>query len=178
MGGGITVGAHRKGRYIDVNNGLDGEGPFSPQRSGSLPPGQLIDLCFSGKYTKTELKLLNKGRGGLLDLLGTADLREVERRVAGGEAEAKLVYEAMTYQIAKAITALAPAFEGEALDAILLTGGMARSHGLVGDLRRLTTALGCPVKVYPGENEMAALAKGALRVLSGRETARDYPPQS
>jgi butyrate kinase len=176
MGGGITVGAHRRGRYIDVNNGLDGEGPFSPQRSGSLPPGQLIDLCFSGKYTKAELKLLNKGRGGLIDLLGTADLREVERRMEAGDAEARLVYDGMAYQIAKAITALAPAFEGEPIDAILLTGGMARSVRLVSDLRRLTAALGCPVQVYPGENEMAALAKGALRVLSGREIAKDYPP--
>jgi len=176
MGGGITVGAHRRGRYVDVNNGLDGEGPFSPQRTGSLPPGQLIDLCFSGKYTKAELKLLNKGRGGLMDLLGTADLREVERRVEAGDAEAGLVYEAMTYQIAKAITALAPAFEGETIDAILLTGGMARSSKLVAGLRRFTAALGCAVQVYPGENEMAALAKGALRVLSGREVAKDYPP--
>jgi butyrate kinase len=176
MGGGITVGAHRKGRYIDVNNGLDGEGPFSPQRSGSLPPGQLIDLCFSGKYTKAELKLLNKGRGGLMDLLGTADLREVERRVEAGDAEAGLVFEALVYQIAKAIAALVPAFDGEGMDAILLTGGMARSTRLVAGLRRLTAALGCAVQVYPGENEMAALAKGALRVLSGREAARDYPP--
>ncbi len=178
LGGGITVGAHRKGRYIDVNNGLDGEGPFSPQRTGSLPPGQLIELCFSGKYTKAELKLLNKGRGGLIDLLGTSDMRKVEQRVAAGDAEARLVYEAMIYQIAKAITALAPAFEGEPIDAILLTGGMARSTKLVDELRRLTVALGCPVVVYPGENEMAALAKGALRVLSGREIAKDYPPEN
>ncbi|HEX4846433.1 MAG TPA: butyrate kinase [Geothrix sp.] len=177
MGGGITVGAHRKGRYIDVNNGLDGEGPFSPQRTGTLPAGQLIELCFSGKYTKAELKLLNKGRGGIMDLLGTTDMREVERRVEAGDAEAALVYEAMIYQIAKAITALVPAFDGAPMDAILLTGGMARSPKLVAELRRLTAALGCPVEVYPGENEMAALAKGALRVLSGRETAKDYPPQ-
>jgi butyrate kinase len=176
MGGGITVGAHRKGRYIDVNNGLDGEGPFSPQRTGTLPAGQLIDLCFSGKYTKAELKLKNKGRGGIIDLLGTSDMREVERRVEAGDAEATLVYDAMTYQIAKAITALVPAFEGATIDAILLTGGMARSSTLVAELTRLTAALGCPVKVYPGENEMAALAKGALRVLSGRESAKDYPP--
>nr|WP_257308806.1 butyrate kinase [Geothrix fuzhouensis] len=176
MGGGITVGAHRKGRYIDVNNGLDGEGPFSPQRTGTLPAGQLIDLCFSGKYTKAELKLKNKGRGGMIDLLGTSDMREVERRVESGDAEATLVYDAMIYQIAKAITALAPAFDGAPIDAILLTGGMARSPKLVAELTRLTTAMGCPVKVYPGENEMAALAKGALRVLSGREGAKEYPP--
>lgn len=177
MGGGITVGAHCRGRYIDVNNGLDGEGPFSPQRTGTLPAGQLIDLCFSGKYTKAELKTLNKGRGGLIDLLGTSDMREVERRVEAGDEEARLVFDAMAYQIAKAITALVPAFGGEPVDAILLTGGLARSRKLVGELCRLTSALGCPVQVYPGENEMAALAKGALRVLSGRETARDYPPQ-
>ncbi|WP_373467354.1 butyrate kinase [Geothrix sp. 21YS21S-4] len=177
MGGGITVGAHRKGRYIDVNNGLDGEGPFSPQRSGTLPAGQLIDLCFSGKYTKGELKLLNKGRGGIIDLLGTADMREVERRVDAGDPEATLVWEALAYQVAKGITALLPAFDGEPVDAVLLTGGMARSSKLVAELRRLTAALGCEVQVYPGENEMAALAKGALRVLSGRETAQDYPPQ-
>jgi butyrate kinase len=177
MGGGITVGAHRKGRYIDVNNGLDGEGPFSPQRTGTLPAGQLIELCFSGKYTQAELKTLNKGRGGLIDLLGTSDMREVERRMEAGDADARLVFDAMAYQIAKAITALVPAFDGEPVDAILLTGGLARSMKLVTELRRLTSALGCPVRVYPGENEMAALAKGALRVLSGREPARDYPPR-
>lgn len=176
LGGGVTVGAHRRGRYIDVNNGLDGEGPFSPQRTGSLPPGQLIDLCFSGKYTRAELKLLNKGRGGLMNLLGTADLREVERRMAAGDAEAQQVFAALAYQIAKGVTALVPAFDGDAIDAILLTGGMARSEHLVGELRRLTSALGCMFLVYPGENEMAALAKGALRVLSGRESAQDYPP--
>jgi butyrate kinase len=178
MGGGITVGAHHKGRYIDVNNGLDGEGPFSPQRTGTLPAGQLIDLCFSGKYTKAELKTLNKGRGGLIDLLGTSDMREVERRVEAGDEEATLVYDALAYQIAKAITALVPAFGGQPMDAILLTGGMARSAKLVGELRRLTAALGCAVQVYPGENEMAALAKGALRVLSGREDAKEYPPSN
>jgi butyrate kinase len=112
----------------------------------------------------------------MIDLLGTSDMREVERRVAAGDAEATLVYDAMIYQIAKAITGQVPAFEGAPIDAILLTGGMARSPKLVGELTRLTAALGCPVKVYPGENEMAALAKGALRVLSGREAAKDYPP--
>jgi len=176
MGGGITVGAHRNGRYYDVNNGLDGEGPFSPQRSGTLPAGQLLELCFSGKYSQAELKLMNKGRGGLMNLLGTADMREVEQRMDAGDAEAKLVYDAMAYQIAKAITALLPAFDGESVDAVLLTGGLARSQRLVADLRRMVSALGCEVQVYPGENEMAALAKGALRVLSGREVAQEYHP--
>jgi len=174
MGGGISIGAHKKGRYIDVNNALDGEGPFSPQRSGSLPTGQLIDLCFSGKYSYAELKKLNKGRGGLIDLLGTADLREVERRVREGDAEASDVYEAMIYQISKSITALIPAFDGESVDHVLLTGGMARSSLLVEGVRKLLAATGWGVTVYPGENEMAALVKGALRVLSGKEAAREY----
>lgn len=174
LGGGITVGAHRRGRYIDVNNGLDGEGPFSPQRTGSLPTGQLIELCFSGKYTKAELKMLNKGRGGLIDLLGTADLREVERRMDEGDSDAALVWSAMCYHIAKAITGQLPAFEGTALDRVLLTGGMARSARLVAEITRLVSGLGCGVSVYPGENEMAALVKGALRVLQGKEEACSY----
>jgi butyrate kinase len=176
MGGGITIGAHHKGKYIDVNNGLDGEGPFSPQRSGSEPTGQLIRLCFSGKYTQDELLKLNKGRGGLIDLLGTADFREVERRVIEGEPEAVEVYEAMIYQIAKNITALLPAFEGEPVDQVLLTGGLARSQMLVDDITKAVSALGCGVTAYPGENEMYALVKGALRVLSGKEKAREYAP--
>lgn len=176
MGGGITVGAHAKGRYIDVNNGLDGEGPFSPQRSGGEPTGDLIRLCFSGRYTLEELLKLNKGRGGLIDLLGTADFREVERRLDAGDAEAARVYEAMVYQIAKAITGLLPAFDGQPVDRVLLTGGMARSERLVADLTRAVAALGCGVTAYPGENEMQALVRGALRVLRGREDVRQYEP--
>jgi butyrate kinase len=174
MGGGISVGAHRKGRYIDVNNALDGEGPFTPQRSGTLPVGQLIDLCFSGKYTKDELKKLNKGRGGLIDLLGTADLREVERRIDAGDAEAALVYDAMAYRIAREVASLLPAFEGDKVDRILLTGGMARSKRLIAKITDYIAVLGCGVTVYPGENEMLALAKGVLRVIAGKEKAREY----
>ncbi len=176
MGGGITVGAHAKGRYIDVNNGLDGEGPFSPQRSGSEPTGQLIRLCFSGDYTLEELLKLNKGRGGLIDLLGTADFREVERRVDAGEPEACEVYEAMIYQICKSITGLLPAFDGEKIDQVLLTGGLARSERLVRDVEAGIRALGCGLTAYPGENEMRALIKGALRVLAEKEQAREYNP--
>lgn len=178
MGGGITVGAHAKGRYIDVNNGLDGEGPFSPQRSGSEPTGDLIRLCFSGRYTLDELLKLNKGRGGLIDLLGTADFREVERRMDAGDKEAHDVYDAMIYQIAKAITGLLPAFDGEPVDRVLLTGGMARSERLVADVTKAVAALGCGVSAYPGENEMQALVRGALRVLRGRETAQVYDPRT
>ena len=177
MGGGITIGAHKRGRYIDVNNGLDGEGPFTPQRSGSLPVGQLIELCFSGTLTEAELKALNKGSGGLMDLLGTDDLREVERRIAGGDGDAAAVFEAMAYQIAKNIAALVPAFDGEPVDRILLTGGMARSQALVEAITGFVAAVGCGVTVYPGENEMFALAKGALRVLNRKEAAREYQPE-
>jgi butyrate kinase len=174
MGGGISVGAHRRGHYVDVNNALDGEGPFTPQRSGSLPVGQLIELCFSGKYTKAELKTLNKGRGGLIDLLGTADLREVERRIDAGDAQAALVFDAMAYQVARWITSLLPVFEGEPIDRVLLTGGMARSKRLVEAISHGVGGLGCGITIYPGENEMYALVKGALRVLDGREPARQY----
>ena len=177
MGGGITIGAHANGRYIDVNNGLDGEGPFSPQRSGSEPTGQLIRLCFSGKYTQDELLKLNKGRGGLIDLLGTADFREVQRRIDAGDTQAAEVYEALVYQICKNITALLPAFGGEGVDRVLLTGGLARSERLVRDIETGVQALGCGVTAYPGENEMYALAKGALRVLDGKEQPREYCPE-
>ncbi len=176
MGGGISIGAHHKGRYVDVNNALDGEGPFTPQRSGSLPVGRLVAMCFSGQYTQAQLKALIKGRGGLIDLLGTADLREVERRVDEGDAEAIEVFEAMAYQLSKWIASLVPAFDGEPVDRVLLTGGMARSRALVARIGTFVKAIGCGVSVYPGENEMAALAKGALRVLSGKEKARRYAP--
>ncbi len=176
MGGGITIGAHHKGHYIDVNNGLDGEGPFTPQRSGTIPTGQLIELCFSGRFKHDELKKLNKGRGGLIDLLGTADMREVENRAAAGEPEAKLVFDALAYQISKHITALLPAFDGEPVDRILLTGGMARGRMLVAAITEAVAAVGCGVTVYPGENEMNALAQGALRILDGKEETRTYDP--
>jgi butyrate kinase len=174
MGGGISVGAHKQGRYIDVNNALDGEGPFTPQRSGSLPVGQLIELCFSGKYTKAELKQLNKGRGGLIDLLGTADLRDLENRYQKGEQEVVDVLDAMAYQIAKWIASLIPAFGGEKIDQILLTGGAARCKPVVNYIKNHVAAMGCGVTIYPGENEMGALVKGALRVLSGKEPAKEY----
>lgn len=176
LGGGISVGAHCRGRYVDVNNGLDGEGPFSPERTGSLPVRQLIDLCFSGKYTQAELRRLNKGAGGLLDLLGTADLREVERRMEEGDTWAAEVFDALAYQTAKAASALLPAFEGQPVDRIILTGGMARSSLLVKRIESYLSGLPCGVTVYPGENEMVALAKGALRVLYGKEPAREYAP--
>ncbi len=174
LGGGISVGAHCHGHYIDANNALDGEGPFTPERSGSLPQGQLVELCYSGRYTLAEMRKLIKGAGGLISLVGTSDLREVERRIAASDEEASEVFDALAYQIAKAAAALLPAFEGGLLDRIILTGGMARSERLVGELTRYLKAMPCGVTVYPGENEMAALAKGALRVLWGKEAVRDY----
>ena len=174
MGGGISVGAHRKGRFVDVNNALDGEGPFTPQRSGSLPVGDLIRLCFSGKYTQEQLLKLNKGRGGLIDLLGTADFLEVEKKYLIGDPDFAPVFEAMCYQISKWICSLVPAFNGQPVDQVLLTGGLARAKPLVELVRKACGPLGCGLSVYPGENEMMALAQGALRVLEGREEAKQY----
>jgi len=156
---------------------LDGEGPFTPERAGSLPAGQLSDLCFSGRHTPAEVKKLIKGAGGLIDLLGTSDLREVEKRMADGDTEAAEVFDALAYQIAKSASALLPAFEGEKIERVILTGGMARSKQLVERISRYLAGLGCGITVYPGENEMAALVKGAVRVLYGREEAREYPPR-
>lgn len=174
MGGGISVGAHKKGRYIDVNNALNGEGPFSPERSGSLPVGDLIELCFSGKYTKQELKALNVGKGGMVSLLGTSDMREIEKKVLEGDEEYSKAFEAMVYQISKEITSRVPAFDGENIDQIILTGGMARCEILVEKIKKYVSPLRCGITVYPGENEMISLAMGALRVLNNKEMAKTY----
>ncbi|MEZ4388177.1 MAG: butyrate kinase [Candidatus Krumholzibacteriia bacterium] len=176
MGGGISIGAHRKGRFVDVNNALDGEGPFSPQRSGSLPVADLIRLCFSGTYTMEQLLTLNKGRGGLIDLLGTTDFMLVERKYLEGDPDFAPVFEAMCYQISKWICSMVPAFDGEPVDRVLLTGGLARAKPLVKLVEQACAPLRCGMSVYPGENEMIALAQGALRVLSGREEVREYAP--
>ncbi len=173
MGGGVTVGAHAKGRVIDVNNGLDGDGPFSTERSGGVPIGDLIKVAFSGTYTYPEMKQLIKGHGGMVAYLGTHDLRVVEDRIEKkGDAEAKLIYEAMAYQIAKEIGAMSTVLFGE-VDGIALTGGVAKSERFVELIKQRIAHLG-PVFVFPGEEEMRALALGALRVLRGDETAKIY----
>ncbi|OHE67470.1 MAG: butyrate kinase [Treponema sp. RIFOXYC1_FULL_61_9] len=174
MGGGVSIGAHRKGRVVDVNNALDGEGPFTPQRSGSLPVGDLIRLCFDGNLNREELLKLNKGRGGLIDLVGTADFRVVEKAAAEGDAQADLAFRAMGYQIAKGIASLIPAFDGEKIDRVILTGGLARSARFVALISGLLGPDLGGTTVYPGEMEMVALAQGALRVLNGNEQARSY----
>ncbi|MBL8027140.1 MAG: butyrate kinase [Fibrobacteres bacterium] len=174
LGGGISVGAHHKGRYIDVNDALTGEGPFSPERSGSLPPGQIIAMCFSGKYSEKELKLLNKGKGGLISLLGTSDFREIERKYREGFQEVIDVVKALAYQIAKEITSLIPAFNGEKADHILLTGGLTKSEILTDLIKSRLAGTGIGIKTYPGQNEMRALAYNAVRVLQGKEEIKIY----
>jgi butyrate kinase len=168
MGSGITVSAHRDGRTIDSNT-IE-EGPFGPDRSGGLPVRALIKLCFSGTMSQKELDRHVFGDGGFFAYLGTRDLREVEARVEAGDKEAARIFEAMVYQIAKEAGAMAAALEG-CVDALLLTGGMAYSERVV---QRLHGYLGwiAPVHVYPGEDELQALAEGVFRVLDGEERAR------
>ncbi len=172
LGGGISVGAHKQGRVVDVNNALDGDGPFAPERAGSLPNAQLIDLCFSGRYTKEEMKRLLSSGGGLVAYFGTNSAHEAAQMAAGGDAQAKLVYAAMIYQIGKEISALGAVFGGQ-VDAILLTGGIAHDSGLI---KRIGAMVGyiAPIHVYPGEDELFALAENAQAVLSGKEQAKTY----
>jgi butyrate kinase len=135
-----------------------------------------MKLVLSGKYTQAELKQLIKGKGGLVDLLGTSSLIELGKRYEDGDPHVKSILDAQAYQIAKWISSMLPAFDGEKADQVLLTGGMARAKFLVAEIMRLLGSLGCGITIYPGENEMAALAKGALRVLSGKEVAKVYAP--
>jgi butyrate kinase len=172
LGGGISIAAFHGGRMIDSVD-ANGEGPMSPERSGGLRVDDLVDLCFSGRYEREELKRMLTREAGLVAHLGTADAAEVERRIAGGDARARLAYEAMGYQVAKHIGALAAALCGR-VDAVILTGGLARSEYLTGYVARRVGFLGDVIR-YPGENEMLALYQGAERVLSGQEKARIYP---
>lgn len=172
LGGGISVGIHRKGRIIDVNNALDGDGPFSPERTGGLPVGALIDLCYSDKYTKEELRKKIVGGGGLVAYLGTNDGREVQKMIRSGDRKARLIYQAMAYQIAKEIGAGATVLKGE-VDAIILTGGLAYDDELMDWIKERVGFI-AKVMVYPGEFEMLALAQGVLRVFRGDEKAKAY----
>jgi len=168
MGSGITVSAHRGGRMVD--NNTPEEGPFGPDRTGWLPVRELIKVCFSGAYNDKQLDRMVFGEGGLFAYLGTRDLAEVERRINGGDAKAAAVYEAMIYQIAKEAGAMAAVLCGR-VDAILLTGGMAHSERMVGKLREYIEWI-APITVYPGEDELLALAEGVFRVLDGEEPAK------
>ncbi len=170
LGSGISVSAHEGGKMIDVNNAGQ-EGTFSMERAGGLQTQKVIQLCFSGKYTEPQLWNLMSREGGVYSYLGTKDLREVERRIAAGDGLAALIFDAMVYQIAKDIGAMATVLSGR-VDAVLLTGGMAHSQRLIQQLCEAIQWI-APVTVYPGEDELQALAEGALRVLRGEEQASE-----
>ncbi len=166
LGGGISVTAHEKGRMIDVNNAND-EGPFSPERTGELPVGDVAKLCFSGKYTKEELKKMFIGKGGVVAYLGTNDVKKVMEE---GTEEEKFIIDAMVYQIAKEIGGMCAVLKGK-VDAIVITGGIANNVEVVEKIKSYVFKF-APVFSVPGEFEMEALAKGALRVLKGEEEAK------
>ncbi len=172
LGGGISVGTHYHGRAIDVNNALDGEGPFSPERAGTLPAGQLIDLCNSGRFTKDELKKRISGSAGLTAHLGTTDVQVIVKRIEEGDTHAELVLDAMIYQIARSVGASATVLYGK-IDAILLTGGMAHSDYIISRLKERISFL-APIYVYPGEDELEALALNALGALRGELPIQVY----
>jgi butyrate kinase len=172
LGGGISVGIHCMGKVIDVNNALNGEGPFTPERSGGIPVGGLVELCFSGKFTKDEMMKKIKGKGGLVAYLNTNDVREVVKMIKHGDKKAKLILEAMAYQVAKEIGAGATVLKGQ-IDAIILTGGIAYNNEFLNMVRDRVSFLSL-VMVYPGEEEMLSLCEGALRVLKGEEVGKIY----
>jgi len=172
MGGGISVGVHKYGKVVDVNNALNGDGPFAPTRSGHLPVWSLVELAFSGKYTEEQLKRKIWSDGGMSAYLGTSDMREVKRRIAEGDSTARLVYEAMAYQVAKEIGAFATVLEGH-VDGIVLSGGLARDEDFVGMITERVEFI-APLMIYPGSDEMRALDMGAVRVLKGEEDALEY----
>ena len=172
LGGGISVGAHLRGRVIDVNNALDGDGPFSPERAGTVPAGQLAKLCFSGEVTYEEVKKMLTGEGGLVAHAGTNNAYELELKARAGDAKAKLIQNAMAYNIGKAIGAMATVLKGK-VDAILLTGGIAHNPDLVDYIKEMVGFI-APVAVYPGEDEMQALAMNGLMVIKGEVTPKEY----
>ena len=172
MGGGISVGAHEKGRVIDVNQALDGEGPFSPERSGTLPTGQLVNACFSGKYTKDEMKKILVGKGGYVGYFGVNDAYQIEKDAEAGDEKSQLIQNAMAYQVAKAVGEAAVVLKGK-VDTILLTGGIAYGKPIVTEITRYIDWI-APVKVFPGEDEMRALAFNALLILNGETEPKTY----
>ena len=172
MGGGVSVGAHKNGRVIDVNNALDGEGPFSPERAGTVPVGELIKMCYSGNYSEKEVYNKLVGKGGYVAYLNTNDAREVLRLAEEGNEKAKLCFDAFIYQVSKATGEMSIVLNGK-VDRIILTGGIAYSEKVVEELKKRIGWIG-EITVYPGEDELLALAQGALRVLNGEEEAREY----
>lgn len=172
MGGGISVGAHKLGKVVDVNQALDGEGPFSPERSGTLPMNQVIENCFSGKYSKDEMKKMIVGKGGYVAYFGTNDAYEVEKMAAAGDEKAQLIEHAMAYQVSKAIGEAAVVLQGKA-DAILLTGGIAYGKPMMDQITEYVSWI-APVYIYPGEDEMKALAFNAMLIATNQIEAKEY----
>ncbi len=172
LGGGISIAAHQKGRAVDANNALDGEGPLSPERAGTLPAADLIHLCYSGRYTEDQLKKRVAGQAGLMTHLGTTDILQIMQQVEAGDAHAKLLIDAMIFHTAKAIAAEGAVFSGQ-VDAILITGGMAHSKYITQGIASRVKFI-APVHLFPGEDEMEALALNALSVLRGECVAKEY----
>jgi butyrate kinase len=172
MGGGISVGAHRKGKVVDVNNALNGDGPFSPERSGSLPSGQLADLCFSGRFTHAEVKSMINGKGGMVAYLGTNSFKEVCKMAESGDQKAILIRDAAAYQVGKEIGAMAAVLGGK-VDAIILTGGLAYQESHVARIKSMVDFI-AEVVVYPGEDEIKSLAFNGLLALDGKIEIRKY----
>jgi butyrate kinase len=172
LGGGISVAAHEKGQIIDVNNALDGDGPFSPERAGTVPAGDLIRMCYSGDYTQDEMIKKVRGGGGLMSYLETNSGLDVEARIDDGDQYAKAVYEAMAYHISKELGAAGAVLCGK-VDAIALTGSLAYSERLTGWIKERVSHI-APIYLMPGENEMLSLAEGAIRYLSGQEAPKEY----
>ena len=172
MGGGVSVGAHKNGRIIDVFNALDGDGAFSPERAGSVPSGALVKMCFSGKYTEKEVYKKLVGGGGFNAYLGTNDMRDVEKLADEGDAKAIEARAAFVMQVAKDIGSMACVLNGK-VDAIVVTGGIAYDKGIVAGLKERAEFI-APFTVYPGEDELLALVQGALRVMNGEEEAMKY----
>jgi butyrate kinase len=172
MGGGVSVGAHKNGRVIDVNNALNGDGPFSPERSGGLPSGQLVDLCFSGKFSHSEIMSMLTGKGGMVAYLGTNNFMEVCAMAENGDAKALLIRNAVSYQVGKEIGALAAVLNGH-VDAIILTGGMAYQETNIRSIRSMVEFI-AEVVVYPGEDELKSLAFNGLLALDGKIEIKTY----
>ncbi|EHA1006263.1 butyrate kinase [Clostridium perfringens] len=172
MGGGVSVGAHRKGRVIDVNNALDGDGPFSPERAGGVPSGELLEMCFSGKYSKEEVYKKLVGKGGFVAYANTNDARDLIKLSQEGDEKGSLIFNAFIYQIAKEIGSMAVVLDGE-VNAIVLTGGIAYSDYVTNAINKKVKWI-APMVVYGGEDELLALAQGAIRVLDGVEEAKIY----
>ena len=172
MGGGVSVGAHKNGRVIDVFNALDGDGAFSPERAGGVPSGALVKMCFSGKYTEKEVYSKLVGKGGFTAYLGTNDMRDVENRVLAGDPEATEVRDAFVRQMVRNIGAMACVLKGK-VDQIIITGGIAYDNGVVAGLRESAEWI-APFTIYKGEDELLALTQGALRVMNGEEKVMVY----